>query len=584
MSVMDGTTGARLTPRIRCCVIAAFAASASLLAMGCGRPAPADMLITGGTIYTMKAEHFYAQAVAVSDGRVVFVGDEDRAMRYRGPETRVLDLEGATLLPGLVDAHAHLLNLGSYIAELQLTGTKSVAQIRSMVEKRRLETPEGEWIIGRGWDQNDWEVQEFPTWRDLDGTESNPIYLKRVDGHAVWINSTALRLCGITRATPNPPGGEILRDADGRPTGVLVDKAVDIAFKKIPPPSRAEKKRRMRLAIAECQRFGLTGVHDAGVTREELEILDELEAAGELGFRVYAMLDADEDSLFAYEEVQKGPRMDEDAYVRVGAVKHYADGALGSRGALLLEPYSDRPGHRGYVRNSRQSLQWWTGHAMDNGFQMCVHAIGDGANHMMIDIYEEEIRRRHARDHRLRIEHAQVLSPDDIQRMGKLGIIAAMQPTHCTSDMYWAERRIGPERIKGAYAWRSLIDAGVVIACGSDFPVEAVSPLWGIYAAVTRQDREGWPRGGWYPQERMSREEAVAGFTTNAAFAEFTEHEKGTIEKSNIADFTVLDRDVFEVPAEELLVTQVMGTIVGGRVVFDRLGRWRNLAVEGGRQ
>lgn len=559
-------------------------AGVALLAGGCGRPEPAELVITGGTIYTMKPERFYVQAIAVSADRIVFVGDEDDALKYRGPDTHVLDLGGGTMLPGLVDAHAHLLNLGNYMAELKVTGTRSAKQIRDTVVARQVDTPKGSWIVGRGWDQNDWDSQRFPTWRELAGTERNPVYLRRVDGHAAWLNSTALRLCGITATTPDPPGGEILRDADGRPTGVLIDKAVYIAFKKIPPPSRDEKKQRIRRAIAECQRFGLTGVHDAGVLRDDLEILDELEAAGELGFRVYAMLDADEDSLFAYEAVQRGPRLDENAYVRVGAVKHYADGALGSRGALLLAPYSDRPGHVGFLRNPQQSLAWWVGYAMDNGFQMSVHAIGDGGNRTVIDLYEKEIRGRRARDHRLRIEHAQVLAPEDIERMAKLEIIAAMQPTHCTSDMYWAEKRIGPERIQGAYAWRTLMDAGVVIACGSDFPVEAVSPLWGIYAAVTRRDREGWPEGGWYPEQCMTREEAVAGFTANAAFAEFMEHAKGTIEKGKIADLTILDRDVFEIPPEELLVTQVIGTIVAGRVVYDRLGRWRSLTAKGGAQ
>jgi predicted amidohydrolase YtcJ len=318
----------------------------------------------------------------------------------------------------------------------------------------------------------------------------------------------------------------------------------------------------------------LTGAHDAGSEQDELEIFEQMERQGDLQFRVFAMLDADADSLFAYEEMVKGPRMDDDAYLRVGAVKHYADGALGSRGAALLKDYEDRPGHVGLMRNPRQSLADWTRHAMDNQFQMCIHAIGDAGNRAAIDVYEEEIKRRGARNHRLRIEHVQVLALEDIERLAKLRIIAAMQPTHCTSDMYWAESRLGSKRIQGAYAWRKLIDAGAIIACGSDFPVEAVNPLLGIYAAVTRQDRNGWPEDGWYPQERMTREEAVRGFTANAAYAEFIEHARGTIEKGKMADFTVFDRDVFEIPADELLVTQVTYTIVGGEVVYDHAGTW----------
>jgi predicted amidohydrolase YtcJ len=522
----------------------------------------------------MKPDQFYVQAIAVADGRIVFAGDEEAALGYEGPDTRVLDLDGGTMLPGLVDAHAHIMNLGHYLAELQMVGTTSSAQVRAMVLARQSEVPDGEWIIGRGWDQNDWKVQEFPTWRDLAGSERNPVYLKRVDGHAVWVNKTALDQCGVTADTPDPPGGEIIRDDEGNPTGVLIDRAKGLVFERIPEPSRQEKKRRIELAIKECRRFGLTGAHDAGSEQDELEIFEQMERQGDLQFRVFAMLDADADSLFAYEEMVKGPRMDDDAYLRVGAVKHYADGALGSRGAALLKDYEDRPGHVGLMRNPRQSLADWTRHAMDNQFQMCIHAIGDAGNRAAIDVYEEEIKRRGARNHRLRIEHVQVLALEDIERLAKLRIIAAMQPTHCTSDMYWAESRLGSKRIQGAYAWRKLIDAGAIIACGSDFPVEAVNPLLGIYAAVTRQDRNGWPEDGWYPQERMTREEAVRGFTANAAYAEFIEHARGTIEKGKMADFTVFDRDVFEIPADELLVTQVTYTIVGGEVVYDHAGTW----------
>jgi predicted amidohydrolase YtcJ len=552
-----------------------IAVGTMLLAASCVSREPVDLIITGGTIYTLKPERFYVQSVAVNDGRVVYAGEQSNAMKYRGPATRVLDLDGGTMLPGLVDAHAHLMNLGNYVTELQLVGTTSAKQIREMTLTRIRSTADKTgWIEGRGWDQNDWDSTGFPTWRDLAGTEQMPVYLRRVDGHAGWLNKTALERCGIDASTPDPPGGELIRDAEGNPTGIVVDKAMDLVRKKIPKLSRAERKRRLLEAIRVCRRFGLTGIHDGGVKREVLEVFDELESSGELGFRVYCMLDADEDSLFALEAVAEGPRLEADAYVRVGAVKHYADGALGSRGALLLEDYADRPGHSGLHRNPRSSIEWWTRHAMDNGFQMCVHAIGDAGNRMVIDVYEKEIKERGARNHRLRIEHAQVLALEDIERVGELGIVASMQPTHCTSDLYWVEERLGPERVRGAYAWRKFIDAGAVLVCGSDFPVEGVSPLWGIYAAVTREDRAGWPEGGWHPEECLSREEAVRGFTTNAAYAEFTEHVKGTIERGNLADFTVFDRDILEIPAEELLVTQVTYTIVGGEVVFDRAGTW----------
>lgn len=552
---------------------------AGLIALaGCGAPEPADLIVTGGTIYTMRPDQFYVQAVAVRGDRIVFTGDEESVERYRGPDTQVLDLDGATMLPGLVDAHAHLMNLGRYLSELQLVGTRSAAQIRALVLERQASAQEGVWISGRGWDQNDWEKEVFPTWADLEGTEANPVYLRRVDGHAVWVNRTALDIAGVDENTPDPPGGEIVRDGQARPTGVFIDNAQALVRTKIPEPSREEKKRRLQLAIDECRRFGLTGIHEAGTTRDELELIDELDADAGLGFRLYMMVDADNDSVFAREKVLEGPRMEKDAFVRIGCVKHYADGALGSRGAALLEPYSDRPDHHGLMRNSPGAIAWWTAFAMDHGFQMAVHAIGDAGNRMVIDAYEKEIKARHAKDHRLRIEHAQVLALSDIDRVARLGIIASMQPTHCTSDMYWAQQRLGPDRIQGAYAWRKFIDAGAVIACGSDFPVEGVNPLWGIYAAVTRQDRDGWPDGGWYAEERMSREEAVAGFTVNAAFAEFAEDMKGTIEKGKLADFTVLNRDIFEIPPHELFVTQIEYTIVGGSVVYDRSGEWTRVS------
>jgi predicted amidohydrolase YtcJ len=323
----------------------------------------------------------------------------------------------------------------------------------------------------------------------------------------------------------------------------------------------------MRLAIKECQRFGLTGVHDAGTDREELQIYRALDKADDLRFRIYVMMDSD-DSTLVKSQFAAGPSVGESPFITVRAVKVYVDGALGSRGAALLVPYDDEPTHSGLITTEPAAIRRWTRLALQNGFQMCAHAIGDAANRMIIDIYESETQSFQSEDNRLRIEHAQVLAPRDIERLAKFGIIAAMQPTHATSDMYWAEDRVGSARIRGAYAWRKLMEAGAVIACGSDFPVEGVNPLWGIYAAVTRQDHNGWPAGGWYPEERMTVEEAVRGFTANAAFAEFGEAEKGTIAAGKLADFTIIDRDIFAVQPREILGARVAYTIVAGEIVY----------------
>jgi hypothetical protein len=537
------------------------------LAPGCARREKADLLLTGGVIHTMNENRPTVEAVAVVGDRIVFAGDRARALKFRGPRTLVLDLGTQTALPGLVDAHAHLMNLGAYLSELQLTGTTSAGQVRDMVIERAKVTASGEWIDGRGWDQNDWEAKTFPTWKELAGTEKNPVFLRRVDGHAAWLNQTALDILGIAAETPDPPGGRFLRDSLGRPTGVLLDRAKDEAAARIPEPSATEKARRVKIAIEECQRFGLTGVHNMDVGRDELEILRALAGSSELMLRVYAALDT-EDSTLVLRELERGPQVDDGLHLVVRAIKAYADGALGSRGAALLSAYSDEPGQSGLVRTSPEDMRRWARLSLRQGFQMCAHAIGDAGNRAVIDAYEKEIVAVGAKGHRFRIEHVQVLDLSDIDRMARLGLIASMQPTHATSDMYWAEDRIGGQRLEGAYAWRKLADAGVAIACGSDFPVEGVNPLWGIYAAVTRQDHSGWPAGGWLPHERMTMEEAVRGFTLGAAFAEFAEKEKGSIEAGKLADFTIVDRDIFAVPPEEILETRVVYTIIGGQIVY----------------
>ncbi len=541
-------------------------ASLCLAMPAAGETIYADLIITGGRVYTLNSSQRVAQAVAVKDRHIIYVGDAAGVAPYRGLNTTTLDLGSKVLLPGFIDAHGHLLSLGRSLAELNLAGTLSAEQIRQMVQERQKSVSAGTWICGRGWDQNDWEKKDFPTWQDLAGTEANPVYLRRVDGHAAWVNRAALDLAGINRDSADPPGGRILRDPQGHPTGVLVDNAIELVRPLIPQPTPAQRREWAKTALLECHCYGLTGVHDAGVDEQTLAIYQELQSAGELTLRIYALLD-DADSTFLDAQLKKGPQVLEEHLV-VRAVKLYADGALGSRGAALLEPYSDDPGNCGLLVNSPDYLYRRAKQALESGFQVCTHAIGDAGNRAALDAYERALRDKLLKDHRLRIEHGQVIAPEDFARFAGLGIIASMQPTHATSDIPWAEERLGAERIRGAYAWRNLLDQGCRLALGSDFPIESPNPLWGIYAAVTRQDQQGNPAGGWHPEERLTVEEAVKGFTIDAAYAEFAENTKGTIEVGKLADFAVLDRDIFDIPARGILQTKVAYTIVGGKIVY----------------
>jgi predicted amidohydrolase YtcJ len=532
---------------------------------------PADVVFYNGKIYTLVDGPSTVEAVAVRDGRVVFAGSRQGCRPLEGEKTRRLDLGGGTMIPGLVDAHAHLRGLGRYLAQLKLETITSRAGVRDAVRETQKTTPPGRWIQGRGWDQNDWEVKQFPTYRDLDGTNANPVYLRRVDGHASWVNRKAMEICGITRDTPDPDGGRIVRDKNGDPTGVFIDNASDLISDNIPEPSPEELDDWMLSAIRHCNERGLTGIHDAGITEEDIESLERLFERGELSFRVYCMLSTEEEDLaFAERAVRAGPRVTAGGRVVVRAIKLYADGALGSRGAAMIEPYSDDPGNRGLLVDPPEELERLSRLAIENGFQVCTHAIGDRGNRIILDVYEKVLSNHPGGSGgpRFRVEHAQIVSADDIPRFARLGVTPSMQPTHCTSDMYWAQDRVGPDRIRGAYAWRSYLDDNNHMPLGSDFPVEGADPLWGIYAAVTRQDKKGWPDGGWYPEQRMTALEAVRGFTREAAWAGFQETDLGTIEVGKWADFTVVDRDILTVAPAEILKTRVTRTVVEGAIVY----------------
>lgn len=538
---------------------------------GANAAAQPDLILHNGTIYTVDDADRVVEAVAIDGGRIVETGANDAVLALAGDGTRRIDLAGRTVLPGLIDCHGHLMNLGFSLQNLDFVGTTSLDEITRMVAVRAESARPGEWILGRGWDQNDWVEKAFPNHESLsDVSPNNPVYLTRVDGHAGFANARAMEIAGFDENTPDPSGGKIHRDETGAPTGVLIDTAQGLVRRHIPPASDAQQREAVALAIQECLRYGLTSVHDAGVSGETIDLYKALVDEDNFDLRVYAMISAgSRDTLDAYFE--SGPLMNYGEHrLAVRSVKAMADGALGSRGAALLEPYADDPGNAGLMVTPEPRLWQVVKAALEHGFQLCTHAIGDKANRMVLDAYEDGFTLfPKIDDHRFRIEHAQVVALEDIPRFAKLGVIPSIQATHATSDMYWAEDRVGPERVKGAYAWRRFIETGARIANGSDFPVEGVNPLWGVYASVTRQDHKGWPEGGWQPDQRLTRQETLRSFTIDAAYAAFEEDVKGSIVPGKLADLVVLSKDVMKIPPEEILDTKVEMTILGGKIVHE---------------
>jgi len=529
-------------------------------------PAAADVLFVNARFLTLDLARPVVAAVAVRGERIVGLGDRASLEPLVGPGTRTIDLGGGVAVPGLVDTHGHMLGLGLGLVRLDLVGTATLAEALERVRAASDRLGPGEWLLGRGWDQNDWPEKAFPTRLGLDRVcPDRPVFLTRVDGHAAWVNSPALAAAGVGAETADPPGGRLLREADGAPGGILVDTAMGLVSRQIPAPSREAKKEALKRAAAEAVRFGLTGVHDAGVDGDVLDLYRELADDGALPLRIYAMISGTAPALDDW--LKRGPLIDPDGLLTVRAIKLVADGALGSRGAALLEPYADDPSDTGLSILSASAIRSVAERALTAGFQVCTHAIGDRANRETLDAYEEALKPRPSVDHRFRIEHAQVLAPADVPRFAKLGVIASMQATHCTSDMPWAPARLGPERVRGAYAWRSLLRSGARLSGGSDFPVERVNPLLGLHASVTRQDAEGRPEGGFHPEERMTRLEALQSYTTWAAYAGFEEKHGGRLEIGLRADLTVLPLDPLACAPAELLRAETLFTIVGGRIV-----------------
>ena len=540
-----------------------------LIAFGLAAEALADTtLINNINGYTFNSNQELVQfsALQFTDDRVDHILTEAENLPREG--IRVIDGNGRTLLPGLIDAHGHILSYGRLLLQVDLGGSLSETEAAQRVADFYSKNEELEWIQGRGWNQVLWESNEFPGADSLDLVVSDkPVWLRRIDGHAGWANTKAMELAGVTRESEDPNGGQIIRDENGYPTGVFIDTAMNYIASQIPTSTTEELKNALSMAMNRLASYGLTAVHDAGVSSQTIAAYKQLAEEGPLPIRVNVMLAAS-DPLFL-DRLEEGYFRSDDDTLTINSVKIVGDGALGSRGAALIEDYSDDSGNRGLLRYNDERLEYLMRVAMNGGFQVNTHAIGDNANMKVLDNYERLISETDSRNLRHRIEHAQILRYEDILRFAQLGVIPSMQATHATSDKNMAQDRIGEVRIQGAYAWRKLMQADTLIANGSDFPVESPDPFWGLHASVTRQDQSNEPPGGWLPDERMSLEEAFASFTVNAAFAGHQENLLGTLEAGKKADFIIIDRDIFKIPENELWQTQVLETWVNGEKITD---------------
>jgi predicted amidohydrolase YtcJ len=528
----------------------------------------ADLILRHGVFYPVQPSERVEGSLAVRAGRIVYLGPDTGAEALRRPKTRVIELAGRTVTPGLIDAHSHLAGLGAALEQVDLGGAATFEEVVRRVRDAASRVPAGSWVRGRGWDQNLWPGQQFPTHDALSAAvPGHPVWLTRVDGHAALVNARAMEILGIGPATEDPSGGRFLRDAQGRPSGVLVDNAMDAVGARMPEPSAEDLKRQIRLAARHCLERGLTTVTDMGVGDAVYRAYSDLRRAGELPLRAALFL-ADDAALLDH-WFRRGAEIDPKARLQVRGVKLYADGALGSRGAALVEPYSDDPANLGLLVTPGAHLQEVARRAATSGFQAAIHAIGDRGGLVALDALEKAMGGAHP-ELRFRLEHAQVLRLQDIERMARLGIIGSMQPTHATSDMPWADERLGEGRLEEAYAWRKVLASGGRLALGSDFPVEQADPRLGLYAAVTRQDLEGKPAGGWLPGERLTREEALRGFTLDAAWSLFLDKEVGSLEVGKRADLVVFARDWMAAPEAEIPRTDIDLTLVEGEVLYDR--------------
>jgi predicted amidohydrolase YtcJ len=565
-------------------VVIARAVAALILALpGIRLPAraqttePADLVFRGGRIYTAEDAAPVADALAVTGDRITYVGSAAGLGSHIGRRTRIVELGDRIVVPGLTDAHAHVMGIGARELRLNLEGVANIPDVQRRVRERVRQTREGQWIVGRNWIETHWPERRFLTRQDLDEVApSHPVWLTRSDGHASVANTAALTLAGVTRATPNPFGGEILRDSAGEPTGMLIDRAQDLVAARIPPPDSAALDSALIVAAARSVRLGWTQLQDPGGEWDEVERMRRLYRTGRLTLRIYKAVSGPgpaADSL-----LHRAPLLAEfGGRFTVRTIKAYLDGAVGSRGAALLEPYSDRPDTRGLLVTSLEQYRPMLREALRRGIQVETHAIGDSANRLLLNLYEEAFTAvppgaRRVRDPRWRDEHAQVLDARDIPRFAQLGVIPSMQASHAISDLHFAPSRLGEARLAGAYAWRSLRQTGVPIAGGSDAPVERGEPMIEFYAAVARKDTTGFQGRGWHPEQALTREEALKMLTRWPAYAAFEENRRGSIAVGKWADLTVLSADIMRIPEPEILRTEAVLTVVGGEIVFTSPG------------
>jgi predicted amidohydrolase YtcJ len=534
-----------------------------------------DLIFFNGNIYTANDAQPQAEAVAVKNQRVVFVGSNADAERYRNDKGRVVDLHGQTLLPGLTDSHCHIFGIGSREMTLNLEGTNSLEDFLAKVKERVAQAGRGDWITGRGWIETFWKPPNFPTREHLDKiARGNPVFLTRADGHAAIANSAALRIAKIDKNTSNPFGGEILKDKlTGEPTGMLLDNAQDLVGKHVPQPSGAERERAFLLGVKREIDLGWCQIQNAGSHAEDIRLIRKSIGDGKLKLRIINAVFGPGDD--AQRFLREGPTINAyNHHFTQRTIKVIFDGALGSRGAALLQPYSDAPNTSGYLTEKEADLKPIFEEALRRGIQVETHAIGDRANRIVLDLYEQAFKavppeQREVREPRWRVEHAQILDPADLPRFAKLGVIPSMQPSHAISDLFFAPNRLGMERLAGAYAWQSLIKSGCIIAGGSDAPVERGEPMIEFYAAVARKSVKGLSGEGWHPEQAVSREQALKMFTLWPAYAAFEENDKGSIEPGKLADFTVLSNDIMKIPEPEILNTRCVMTVIDGEIAYE---------------
>jgi predicted amidohydrolase YtcJ len=555
-------TTTRVVPGPWCLVLAAFLTATPALAQ-----CIPDLALVNGKIHTVDGAAPLAEAVAICGERIAAVGATDDIRKLAGPKTRVIDLAGKLVLPGFNDAHVHLVDGAEEIVGVDLRPAKDEREFARRLADHAAKLPKGKWILGGYWDHESWPSKALPTRQLVDrAVPNNPVFVQRLDGHMAVANSLAISLAGVTKATQSPDGGAIVRDASGEPAGVFKDNAMELIARAIPPPSDDDVRERVRAALKHAASLGVTTIQDMTASATELRAYQSLLAAGELTARIYSIQNHGIEGA-RQTGVTTGFGND---WIRIGGIKLFADGSMGSGTAAFFEPYADDPSTKGLLIQEPAALEKAMFDADGAGFQLVVHAIGDRANAIVLDILEKLARERGSRDRRPRIEHSQVVRDADKARFKKAGVIASIQPSHCIDDMRWAETRIGKSRSAIAYDFKSFVDAGVQIAFGTDWYVEPLDPMLGLYAAVTRQFPDGTPPDGWFPEERLDLNRAIEFYTLGSAYAEFAEDRKGSITAGKLADLVVLSKDLFSIPAREILTTTPVLTIVGGRVVFEK--------------